>query len=152
MNEKCESVMAELQRLTDIEAIKRLKYTYAEICDDNHNPNRICSVFTEDAVWNGGKQLGTYSGHDQIRDAFSGFSKSIDFSRHHMTNPIITVDGNKATGKWYMIGVFWKNGKDTTSTVAYLDEYVKVDGKWLIQNLIVIPNNNYQKAQEEESI
>src|SRR5262245_34363360 len=36
-----------ITRLEDIEAIKQLKARYCEICDDNHNPDRITSVFTE---------------------------------------------------------------------------------------------------------
>ncbi|MDF2014697.1 nuclear transport factor 2 family protein [Priestia megaterium] len=137
----------EIQKLVDIEAIKQLKYTYAEICDDNHNPNRICSVFTEDAIWDGGEQFGKFSGHDQIREAFADFSKSIDLSRHHMTNPIITVDGDKATGQWYTFGVFRKNSKDSILAGSYFDEYIKVEGKWLIKKLI--PLINFDVALDE---
>ncbi|QLC90770.1 nuclear transport factor 2 family protein [Priestia megaterium] len=126
----------EIQKLVDIEAIKQLKYTYAEICDDNHNPNRICSVFTEDAIWDGGEQYGKFIGHDQIRKAFAEFSKSIDLSQHNMTNPIITVDGDEAKGQWYAFGIFRKNNDDFIQAVTYFDEYMKVDGKWLIKKLV----------------
>jgi len=40
-----------LTRLEDIEAIKQLKARYCEICDDDHNPDRITSVFAEDGIW-----------------------------------------------------------------------------------------------------
>ena len=47
--------MAELeQRLTrmeDIEAIKQLKAEYCDICDDDHNPGRITTIFAEDGIW-----------------------------------------------------------------------------------------------------
>ena len=43
-----------ITRLEDTEAIKRLKARYCEICDDDHDPKRITSVFAEDGVWQGG--------------------------------------------------------------------------------------------------
>ena len=50
--------MAELERrltrMEDIEAIKQLKARYCEICDDDHNPNRITTLFVEDGIWERG--------------------------------------------------------------------------------------------------
>ena len=46
-----EGIEGRLTRLEDIEAIKQLKARYCEICDDDHNPERITSVFAEDGVW-----------------------------------------------------------------------------------------------------
>ncbi len=40
------SLEARITRLEDIEAIKQLKARYCEICDDDHDPERITSVFT----------------------------------------------------------------------------------------------------------
>ena len=34
-------LQARIARLEDIEAIKQLKALYCEICDDDHNPDRI---------------------------------------------------------------------------------------------------------------
>jgi hypothetical protein len=48
---RLEGIERRLTRLEDIEAIKQLKARYCEICDDDHNPERITSVFAEDAVW-----------------------------------------------------------------------------------------------------
>tara|TARA_Y100001934_G_C12024119_1_gene618249 strand:+ start:152 stop:376 length:225 start_codon:yes stop_codon:yes gene_type:complete len=47
-------------------------------------------------------------------------------------NPRILVDGNTATGIWYIIGP-WNNtadGKQIWMTARYYDDYLKVDGKW----------------------
>jgi hypothetical protein len=133
----------EIQRLQDIEAIKQLKYRYAEICDDNHNPDRICSLFTPEAIWDGGEDFGRFVGHGEIRKAFAHFAAAISFSRHHFTNSIIEVNEDTAKGTWYMIGVFRKNGKDSIQTVTYHDEYVKIDGKWLMSR--VSPYSTYEK-------
>ena len=40
-----------ITRLEDLEAIKQLKARYCEICDDDHDPNRITTIFAEDGVW-----------------------------------------------------------------------------------------------------
>jgi hypothetical protein len=48
---------AELEKrltvLQDIEAIKRLKAEYCDICDDAHNQDRIVAIFAEDGIWEG---------------------------------------------------------------------------------------------------
>ena len=57
--------LAELERritrIEDIEAIKQLKARYCEICDDDHDPDRITRIFAEDGVWQSaiGKAEGT---------------------------------------------------------------------------------------------
>ena len=40
-----------LQTLEDIEAIRTLKYRYCQACDDDHNPDKLGPLFTEDARW-----------------------------------------------------------------------------------------------------
>lgn len=125
-----------ITRLEDIEAIKQLKARYCDICDDMHNPDRIASVFAEDGIWEGG-DFGKAQGHAAIRDLFSGFSKQISFSQHNIMNPIITVDGDRATGSWYIVGPwdFVENNKKVWMTLRYNDDYVKVDGQWKYQHL-----------------
>ena len=40
-----------ITRLEDIEAIKKLKAIYCDICDDMHNPERIGALFADDGIW-----------------------------------------------------------------------------------------------------
>ncbi len=47
-----------INRLEDLEAIKQLKARYCEICDDDHNPDRITSIFDKDGVWEAGESAG----------------------------------------------------------------------------------------------
>jgi hypothetical protein len=58
--------------LEDIEAIKKLKARYCAICDDDHNPDRISSVFVEDGIWEGG-DFGKAQGHRAIRNCSKAF-------------------------------------------------------------------------------
>jgi hypothetical protein len=69
--------------LEDIEAIKQLKARYCAICDDDHNPDKIGSVFAEDGIWEGG-DFGKAQGHQAIRKLFEGFKQLISFSQHNL--------------------------------------------------------------------
>ncbi len=123
-------------RLEDIEAIKQLKALYCDICDDNHNPDRIVKIFTEDGIWEGG-DFGRAEGHDAIRKLFEGFANLISFSQHNVFNPRIEVNGNRATGIWYLLGPFTFRRDNGARWIAarYDDDYVKVGGVWLYKHL-----------------
>ena len=132
--------MAELEqritRLEDIEAIKQLKALYCEICDDMHNPDRIASVFAEDAIWESA-DFGKAQGHDAIRELFRGFQKMFSFSQHNIMNPRIEVNGDRATGIWYIMGPWThsENNREIWMPARYDDDYVKIDGEWKYQHL-----------------
>ena len=127
-----------LTRVEDIEAIKQLKARYCEICDDAHNPDRITSVFAEDGIWESA-DFGLAKGHAEIRNLFQKFQKLIEFSQHNVMNPIIEVNGDRATGEWYFIGPFtFREGNQARwLALQYKDDYVKRNGRWKYQHLRV---------------
>lgn len=90
-----------VRRLADIEAIRQLKHVYCGLCDDNYDADPLAALFTEDAVWDGGP-IGRHEGREAIRRFFLGSSKRVPFALHLVTNPIIEVDGDTATGRWYL--------------------------------------------------
>jgi SnoaL-like domain len=132
--------MAELERrltrMEDIEAIKQLKARYCDICDDDHNPAKITTLFVEDGIWEAGG-FGKAQGHEGIRQLFQGFQKMISFSQHMVVNPQIEVNGNTAKGTWYFLGpfTFRKNNEAKWQAVKYEDDYVKVNGEWKYKHL-----------------
>ena len=125
-----------ITRIEDLEAIKQLKATYCDICDDDHNPDRITTIFAQDGIWEGAG-FGKAQGHAAIRELFKKFQTLISFSQHQVMNPIITIDGERATGIWYFFGpfTFYKNNQAKWLAVRYEDDYVKVNGEWKIQHL-----------------
>ena len=129
---------ARITRLEDLEAIKQLKARYCEICDDDHNPDRITGLFTEDGVWEA-KGIGSATGHAEIRKLFQRFQQSIRFSQHMTMNPVIEVDGETARGTWYFFGPFTmeKDNQALWQACRYHEAYRKVDGRWLIERLTV---------------
>ena len=100
-----EELATRITRLEDLEAIKQLKALYCEICDDDHNPDRIVEIFTEDGIWEG-RGIGTARGRDEIRALFENFQRMMSFSQHMTMNPRIEVNGESATGTWYFFGPF----------------------------------------------
>lgn len=69
-----EDLAQHIQTLESIEAIKQLKARYCALCDDQYDANGIASLFTEDAVWDGGN-FGRHEGREAIRKFFQGASE-----------------------------------------------------------------------------
>ena len=129
-----------IQRLEDIEALKVLKSRYAEYCDDNYNPDLLASLFTQDAIWDGGA-LGRVEGRDAIRELFAGAPAMLSFAIHHVTNPALEVDGDHCTGHWLLWQPCTLAAGDQAVWIAgnYRDEYRRVDGKWLFSKVTFRP-------------
>ncbi len=131
-----EALNARITRMEDIEAIKQLKALYCEICDDDHNPDRIVEIFTEDGIWEG-RGIGTAQGREEIRALFERFRDMMSFSQHMTMNPRIDVDGDTARGTWYFFGPFTFRADNQAKWQAtrYHEEYARVDGAWQIKHL-----------------
>ena len=124
-----------LTRMEDIEAIKQLKARYCAIADEDHNPDKITTLFVEDGMWEGG--FGTAQGHEAIRRLFQRAQQRFSFSHHMVMNPIIEVEGNSAKGTWYFFGLFTvrETNEARWLAVRYEEEYIKVNGEWKYQHL-----------------
>ena len=93
-------------------AIHALKARYAEL------------------VWDGGPALGVAEGRAAIADRLA--RPTLVFSRHLFVSPRITVDGDRATGRWELLcpctgadgTALWMSGQED-------DVYRRVDGTWL---------------------
>lgn len=126
-----------IRRLEDIEAIKALKGRYCGYCDANYDPEGIASLFVEDGVWDGG-ELGRAEGRDKIRRFFRRAPEVFPFAIHNVMNPIIEVDGDRATGRWYLLQPCTRRGENEEAmwlAGRYEDEYVRVGGEWKFKHL-----------------
>lgn len=125
--------------LEDIEAIKQLKARYCGICDDDHNPDKITTLFVEDGIWEGAG-MGQHKGHAAIRKLFEGFQQQISFSQHNVMNPIVEVDGDNAKAIWYFLGPFTmrKGNRPMWLGARYEDDYVRSNGQWKFKHLRAI--------------
>ena len=129
-----EAIARHLQRLVDIEDIKQLKARYALACDDDYNPDKLAPLFTEDAVWDG-SILGYAEGRAAIHEFFAGSSSLVPFAVHQISNPLIEVNGDEATGQWYLWQPMVFQGEALWLSATYDDRYVRHEGQWLYQHL-----------------
>lgn len=123
-----------VQRLVDIEDIKQLKARYALACDDDYNPDKLAPLFAEDAVWDG-SILGYAEGREGIREFFAASSALVPFAVHQVSNPLIEIDGDTATGVWYLWQPMVFQGEALWLSAIYNDSYVRQGGQWLYQHL-----------------
>jgi hypothetical protein len=142
----------EVARLAAIEDIKQLKARYAAYCDDQYDPDGIASLFVEDGVWDGGEDFGRHEGRAKIHAFFEGVSSEILQAAHLSMNPIITVVGNEATGRWRLLcpcTIVSENGSHEASWILaeYDEEYVKQTDRWLFRSLRVKVNFNAPHAR-----
>jgi hypothetical protein len=135
---KDQLIVARLQRLEDIESIKQLKAQYCSFCDQNYDPQGIASLFTDDGVWDGGN-LGKAEGHAAIIKFFERAPSAFSFAIHHVMNPRIDVDGDHATGRWYLLQPLTRKSRSGEEAMwlagRYEDEYVRIGGEWKFARL-----------------
>lgn len=138
MANKPASLEDRVGRLEAIEDIKQLKARYCAYCDKAYDPAGITSLFVPNGVWDGGK-FGRYEGHAAIAEYFLKISDMVTFSAHMITNPIIAVDGDRATGQWWILTPATRirdGAKQAYWMLAtYDDVYVRTDHGWLYESL-----------------
>jgi len=127
-----------LRRLEDIEAIRALKARYCAYCDDDYNPDGLAALFTEDAVWDGGR-LGRFEGRAAIRAFFAEASKLISFALHNVMNPMIEVDGDTATGRWYLLQpcTLAESNQAIWLSAHYHDRYRRIGESWQFESVVI---------------
>jgi hypothetical protein len=134
--------MEELERriaiLEDIEAIKKLKARYC-LHVDVADEEAWVSLFTEDAVWESDK-FGKYEGRQAIRGLFKSIPGMLKFAIHYVTNPIIEIESDHATGIWYLLEpcTFAEHSQAIWGSARYEEEYVKVGREWKFKRLKLI--------------
>jgi hypothetical protein len=138
-----EGLNVRLQRVEDIAEIQRLKAEYGRLTDARYDRNgvverteverlaaEITDLFSDDAVWDGGKGLGVSTGRDQIYQRFC--EPTLRFSLHYFVKPEIVVDGDRASGRWDILAPCTTRDYRPVWMAGYEDdEYVRVEGRWL---------------------
>jgi len=125
-------------------AIMELKARYGDLVDARFRhgtpldadalgavAEEIAGLFTEDAEWDGGPALGVAVGRAAIAARMR--EPTISFSRHLFVRPRITVEGERASGRWDLLApctrpdgsAYWMCGVED-------DEYARDGaGRWL---------------------
>lgn len=118
-----EDLERRIQVLEDIEEIRKLKHK-CNLYADTKDGENFSKLFAKDGGF-GSKIMGELKG-EALKSV-----KFWPFQVHYSTNPIIEVDGDTATGRWYFF-----RPHTTHENVArwaggyYEDEYIREDGSW----------------------
>jgi ketosteroid isomerase-like protein len=123
-----------LQRLEDLEQLRDLKHRYAAFCDAEYDADGLADLFTEDAVWDGGV-LGRYEGRDAIRAFFAGASAQMPFAIHQVSNAVLDIDGERATGRWYLWQPCINDDQALWLAGTYADRYRRDAGAWRFEHV-----------------
>lgn len=130
-----------LQRLEDLEAIKHLTARYAFHVNKGWNGkvvdlNAMPTIFADDISWNSWDSSVVYQGIEQGLKQLKDETDLIDFSMHSLTNPIIDLADDQATGNWLMWIASKRPNLPPNEIFMSVDiRYVRKPQGWLIQAL-----------------
>ncbi len=141
--ERLRALEARVQACEDAEAIRNLKARYAELVDRRYTRGKprpaealrpiaeeIGALFTEDAVWDGGKALGVAEGRAALVERMA--DPTLLFSWHFFLKPRIEVDGDTARARWDILSpCTTRDGAPHWLVGTEDDRYVRVDRVWL---------------------
>ena len=121
-------------RRDDIDAIKALKYRYLR-CVDLRLWDELAGSLAEDVSASYGKRL-SYTGRDQVVAGLREQMTDDVITEHQAHHPEIEVDGDTATGRWYLQDRVIVPAFDTMifGSAFYEDTYRRTDGRWVISS------------------
>jgi hypothetical protein len=133
-----------VQRLEDIEAIKRLQSEYGRCIDRGYDLEGLARLFVEDAVWES-NAFGAYQNRQEFLDGQARIAKGVRWGFHSFAcNGVdVAADGRQASGNWYLVlfGTFVRKDGTTADplliTATYDNTFVKLDGEWRFQRMKV---------------
>ncbi len=131
------SLEVRLQRIEDIEAIRRLKYEYAYLCDDGYRAEALAGLFTRDGVWDGGDEYGRYTGRGEIASYWRQCAQGIPFAMHFILNHTVDIDEpeSRASGRCNLLQPMTLSGRPYWAGVRYDEEYRVENSTWKFQRM-----------------
>lgn len=127
--------------LEDRDEIAKLKARYVNLNDGgwhgptHRDPQAVADMFVEDGVWDGRPSTPLAEGRAAIRTIFENFGV-IPFVVHYVTNPIIDIDGDTATGHWHALVTMTVPGDQALWTLGYyIEDYVRTPGGWKFKTM-----------------
>ena len=133
-----------IQRLDDIEAIRRLKLEYARHMSTPHPTDgpfpseEFLNLFTDDIIWDA-ENIGRHEGKVALREFLTKLGGWVELAVQYMTNHAIDIapSGTEATGRWLIWEPSINVGRALFNAATYKDEYKKVDGCWRFHRINV---------------
>lgn len=132
---------ARLQILEDVKAIENLKARYCYLMDASHkDPGKMKEVlrlFAKDAKVKF-QNVGSGEGGVGVETFFTKrFLEYFSFTMHMIHSPLIEINGNEATGRWYLqtASTVRSTNQARWAAATYHDTFVKEDGVWKFKSI-----------------
>jgi SnoaL-like domain len=131
-----------MRAIEDIREIMNLKARYLNASDGgwnrpSHDADALASMFTKDGSWQA-EGFPRLDGREAIRSAFKQFSVLAPFAFHTVSNPLIEIDGDSATGEWHLTEMFTDaSGSEFWAAGIYADRFVRSDEGWRFKSLVL---------------
>jgi len=141
-SEMAKTLEERLEHMEAVHQISNLKARYVNACDGgwdrlSHNADLVADLFTEDGWWEA-EGMPRMVGREGIRAGFRPFHQDAPFVVHTISNPLIEVTGDTATGDWHLTEVFTlATGEEHWARGIYTDTFVRKDGNWYFSSLSV---------------
>jgi hypothetical protein len=127
----------DLQYLLDLEEIRQLRYSFSWALETSA-PDELADLFTE-VGWIDVGPWGRMEGQETIRRGYGRAYRNAEqwTAMHAVTNPRIRIDGDDATGTWYLLDCTASGaGEPALGILGVYDEtYRRVDGAWKISSM-----------------
>lgn len=140
-------VLLELSHLRDAEAIRTLKANYGRVVDgvvsgrESVSVAEFAEIFLDEAGVDFPGALGSHRGLAAIKQLFGVVLRETRSGMWHaFHSPIISIDGDVATGQWTVMAVVksrdQRDDRPTSVFGRYLDDYVRTAAGWRIKHLL----------------
>ena len=130
-----DTLLARIQRLEDIEAIRHLRCRY-HFCLNEGRFTDLRDLFTDDAL----VELGYLARYDGIEAIDSGFQAMGDrdrfFIKQFSHGHDVAVDGDRGTGTSYLEARYGRFGVSYVVAGRYDDVYARVNGVWKFRSMV----------------
>ncbi len=126
--------------LEDIHEIQKLKARYADAVDGGwtgvtpHDADAVIELFVPDGAWDSGA-FGGGKGHDGIREYMLTGAAIMPFAFHHISNPLIEVDGDRATARWHAMLAVSAEQQAKLHVGIYDDRMIRTADGWRFELL-----------------
>jgi hypothetical protein len=123
---------------------------------DRKEPERIASVFTEDATLNGdsdGANTGGMAIANGILD-YHADEREFEETMHFVGNQTFDIDEESATGETYCVALHWytQDGDrmEHGMYIRYEDAFCRESGEWLIEQRDLTIDEDYIQVLPQE--
>lgn len=137
------------QQLATLQAKQDLHELLANYCNgvDRRDRALLESLWWPEATMDFGLFVGPAS---QFCELISADNPSVEMTYHFTSNELFEIDGDKATGRAYVLGMsaLLNEGNATQHVAAgrYLDQYERRDGIWKFSKRLFVLDLNFNEA------